>query len=423
MTLPEHYRVGIRLTMILLLLTGVVWGQTGDVTHVHDPQIIQHDSTFYLFSTGDGIAIRRSQDLYHWNYIGEVFQELPGWAEESVPGVSNLWAPAILKYNQRYYLYYSVSTFGSNRSCIGVTVNTTLDPFDEKYEWVDHGKVVCSQPGVSNFNTIDPHVITRSYYEVWMSFGSFWSGIKLLRLQAPDDSIGLVSAQDLHAIADRPAEDAIEAPFIYKRGDYYYLFVSFDQCCQGVESTYKIAVGRAAELTGPYYDRDGDPLAEGGGTIIKSGSTRWRGPGHNAVIDYAGSAWLVHHAYDAWNNGVPTLRIARLNWDAAGWPVVEEPITRLMHEEVQPRHWVLEQNMPNPFNTKTSITFTVPEATTIQLNIYDLQGRRLKVLANGIHPTGQHTVVWNPQRTSSGMYLCVLDTGKRKFVRRMILVK
>ena len=398
--------------------------QTGDITPVHDPQVIRQDSTFYLFSTGDGISIRRSPDLYHWEYIGEVFQDLPDWATESVPGVSNLWAPAILKYNQKYYLYYSVSTFGSNRSCIGVAENTTLDPFDQDYEWVDHGKVLCSAPNASNFNAIDPHIITRNHDEVWMAFGSFWSGIKLLRLKVPDDSIGLADPQDLYSIAARPVGNAIEAPFLCQRGAYYYLFVSFDFCCRGVESTYKIAVGRARELTGPYYDRAGIPMVEGGGTIILASTDRWRGPGHNAVIDYAGSAWLVHHAYDAQRNGVPTLRVERLLWDASGWPRVGEPITQVRPGSTQsPYQFTLEQNVPNPFTNTTTISFTLPVGRVIDLSIYDLRGKLVEILESGYHSTGDYHVTWNAQDMSSGVYFYVLDTGGQKLAERMVLIK
>ncbi|HEY8483657.1 MAG TPA: family 43 glycosylhydrolase, partial [Longimicrobiales bacterium] len=91
--------------------------QTGDIRRVHDPAIIRQGDTYYLFSTNDGIAIRRSTDLFHWERIGCVFEEMaPAWAAAEVPGVRSPWAPDIAYYNGKYYLYYSLSTFGSQRS-------------------------------------------------------------------------------------------------------------------------------------------------------------------------------------------------------------------------------------------------------------------------------------------------------------------
>ena len=117
---------------------------------------------------------------------------------------------------------------------------------------------------------------------------------------------------------------AVEAPYIVYHAPYYYLFASFDFCCRGVDSTYRVVVTRSTSITGPYLDRTGLPMLQAGGTPVVSGSSRWRGPGHNAVIQ-RGDQWLnVYHSYDALNNGIPTLRISELVWQE-GWPVSAEP--------------------------------------------------------------------------------------------------
>ncbi len=157
----------------------------------------------------------------------------------------------------------------------------------------------------------------------WLAFGSYWSGIKLRKI---DPATGGLSSEDetLYALAGRPRgpglPGAVEAPFIIKRDGYYYLFVSFDACCRGVESTYNIRVGRSKELTGPYLDRDGTSMLAGGGTLVLAGSERWRGPGHNAILQEDGVERLVYHAYDAESGGVSKLRIETLLWDEEGWP-------------------------------------------------------------------------------------------------------
>jgi arabinan endo-1,5-alpha-L-arabinosidase len=293
---------------------------TGLFRSVHDPVIAQHDGRFYLFSTGAGIPIRCSDDLRHWEPCGLVFLRLPAWARPHVPAARDIWAPDISYFGGRYHLYFSVSSFGSNVSAIGLATNVTLDRDDPEYAWVDHGIVIASH-GVEDWNAIDPNVVVTPSGEVWLSFGSFWTGIKLRRL---DPATGMPCEQDptLHAIASRPVHPrAVEAPFIIERHGDYYLFVSFDQCCSGLDSTYNIRVGRAPQVTGPYVDRDGVAMLEGGGTLLVGPSARWPGSGHNAVVRVGDQDLLVYHGYDAAYGGGSALRIEVLAWDEDGWPI------------------------------------------------------------------------------------------------------
>ena len=300
----------------------------GDIRQVHDPDIIQDGETYYLFSTRAGIAIRCSKNLINWRLCGDVFAHLPEWAVKDVPGLRGLWAPAVSYFNSKYHLYYSVSTFGNNRSSIGLATNQTLDPASEKYRWVDQGKVISSYSS-DDWNAIDPNVVLDEKGQPWLSFGSFWGGIKLREL---DLATGKLSSHDqiLYALASRPRTaqlpGAIEAPAIILKNGYYYLFVSFDFCCRGKESTYNIRVGRARRLTGPYVDRSGKPMMEGGGTVVVAGNGRWAGPGHCAVLQNKNGEMLVYHAYDTEWRGVPTLRIAPLVWDPEGWPSISTAV-------------------------------------------------------------------------------------------------
>ena len=92
--------------------------------------------------------MRRSKDMLDWKRIGRVFEDdVPAWAREEIAGARDIWAPDISYYSDRFHLYYSVSTFGGQRSCIGLATNTTLDPSSPDYRWVDHGKVIESFPG------------------------------------------------------------------------------------------------------------------------------------------------------------------------------------------------------------------------------------------------------------------------------------
>ena len=124
-------------------------------------------------------------------------------------------------------------------------------------------------------------------------------------------------------VADaEPEPAAIEAPFIFRKGDYYYLFVSWDFCCRRAKSDYKMVYGRSKDIRGPYLDKQGRDLAQGGGTLLLQGDDRWAGVGHNSVYTFDGKDYLVFHAYDLNDDGKSKLRILELQWDAQGWPVV-----------------------------------------------------------------------------------------------------
>ena len=302
---------------------------------VHDPAVIRQADTFYIFSTGGSrrgpgiIPIRCSKDLYNWTLCGQVFDKLPEWALKEIPGARSAWAPDISFYNSKYHLYYSVSMFGKNDSAIGLATNKTLDPNDPDYKWIDNGLVVRSYEGRDNFNAIDANLVIKDKRNIWLCWGSFWSGIKMRRV---DPETGKLSAYDttLYSLASRPrtdsdpaqsTPDAIEAPFIIRRDGYWYLFVSFDLCCRGADSTYKVMVGRSRGITGPYVDRSGKPMTEGGGTlVIEVAGPIWRGPGHPAVLQESGGDFLLFHAYNG-QTGRSELKISTMLWDD-GWPRV-----------------------------------------------------------------------------------------------------
>lgn len=308
---------------------------------VHDPVMIREGDVYYLFATGRGIAVWSSRDKVSWTREHPVFASPPAWAVEAVPSYTgHTWAPDISYHNGLYYLYYSVSAFGKNTSCMGVATNVTLNRSDPRFRWQDHGKVIESVPGVHNWNAIDPNLVTDVDGTPYLAFGSFWEGLKLVRLTPdrlktaePLDALPTIASRRAPLVREpgQPAptqagSNPIEAPFIFRRGDQFYLFASIDYCCRGAQSTYKMIVGRSPTLKGPYVDRSGQPLEEGGGTLLLAGDERWHGVGHNAVVSFDGTEYLVFHAYDANDaRGRAKLRIQALSWDAEGWPTVVLP--------------------------------------------------------------------------------------------------
>jgi len=297
---------------------------------VHDPVIIKQDSVYYIFCTGMGISVWSSTNMKEWRKEKPVFDKAPQWAVDAVPGFKgHVWAPDISFHNGMYYLYYAVSAFGKNTSCIGLSINKTLDPQSPDYKWTDLGKVIQSVPNRDMWNAIDPNLIVDENKTAWLDFGSFWDGIKLVKL---DSSLQKVAQpEEWHSLASRPrssaadssaGDGAIEAPFIFKKGKYYYLFVSFDYCCRGPKSTYKMMVGRSERITGPYLDKDSKDMALGGGSLLLQGDSNWYGVGHNAVATFDNKDYLIFHGYDAHDNGKPKLRIEELTW-INDWPQVK----------------------------------------------------------------------------------------------------
>jgi arabinan endo-1,5-alpha-L-arabinosidase len=295
--------------------TGMV-GVEGAISPVHDPAIFATATKFYVYTTGRGLPIHESTDLVHWTLTGAVFGTKPPWITTTNPSDPNsLWAPDLSYFGGKYHLYYAASSFGSNQSCIGHATSPSLDA----PVWEDKGAVICSTSS-DNWNALDPAAVIDEQGGAWLAFGSFWSGLKLVALDSEGASIGT----PMSSLATR-SNTAIEAAYIIHHGDYYYLFESVDFCCRGVDSTYKIMVGRAAAITGPYVDQNGIPLLSGGGTLVLAGDSRWKGPGHNAILHTPAGDYNVYHSYDADSNGVPTLRIAEMRWSTDGWPISAGP--------------------------------------------------------------------------------------------------
>lgn len=285
-----------------------------------DPSVIRaDDGLFYAFATeddwgdGDGrrpIPIIRSRDLVSWEYIGEAFPggTRPDWK------AAYLWAPDINRLGDRYVLYYSLSLWGDPNPGIGVA---TADAPEGPYE--DHGKIFDSEDiGVAN--SIDPMLLEAgdSLLLFWGSFHGIY-GIEM----AAD---GLTTVGEKFQIAGA----AFEAPYIIERDGSYVFFGSTGSCCEGAQSTYAVAVGRADAPEGPYLDADGVDLRDGGGTEILHGGSEFVGPGHNDVVrDDARTDWIVYHAIDPEQptamSGAPRrpLMVDPITWED-GWPTVRD---------------------------------------------------------------------------------------------------
>jgi arabinan endo-1,5-alpha-L-arabinosidase len=345
---------------------GYISPLTGSLS-THDPVMLKQDSTYYVFHTGNGVQIKTSRDRIAWA-AGEpdrAYQTAPAW-HSRFRNTTDSWAPAVSYWDGKYWLYYSISNFGARTSAIGLRTSPTLKQGDPNYAWADSGVAVCTYNNAAThpdcfhapttsvdgtdttaFNAIDPDVIMDPGGTPWLSWGSFGSGIQIIRLNRqtgkPDSGVQPVT------IAHRywPAADAengtgyrrsIEGPVITRHGAHYYLWYSHDRCCSAPR-TYKVMVARSASVTGPYVDKAGNLAhppyrangattgnwqdANGGTLVSKGDSINWAATGHSDIFMERDTVFLVNHGYTYPGNAQTRLMIRPLYWDAQAWPTLD----------------------------------------------------------------------------------------------------
>ena len=303
---------------------------------VHDPVMAYEDSVWHLYSTGIGIQHMTSPDRTSWTVDQRpVMSVMPRWTNDSVPGFRHhVWAPDVIRWHNRWWIAYSCSTFGRNTSAIGLLSSPSLSA----PVWNDEGCIVASRENRDSWNAIDPCLVIDTNDRPWIAWGSFWNGIQLVPL---DTTMHVAKGERPRTIARRyspqatgvpenptsklAGTNAIEAPFILRHGDYYYLFVSWDYCCRGLKSNYRVTVGRSKTIAGPYLDRNGTDMADGGGTPVIEGDKKvYEAVGHCAAYHFADGDVFICHGYDTAHDGAPTLIQRPINWTADGWPTLKQ---------------------------------------------------------------------------------------------------
>ena len=302
---------------------------------VHDPVMAKEDGVYHIFATGMGIQRMTSKDRKNWQVKAmPVMTVIPKWTRDSVPGFDkHVWAPDIIRWHNKWWLAYSCSTFGKNGSAIGLLSAAKLDsPI-----WNDEGCIVASRENRDNWNAIDPNFVIDDNYTPWMVWGSFWDGIQIVRL---DTTMHVAKGEKPRTLARRYAPgtttaepnptsahagtNAIEAPFVMKHQGYYYLFVSWDYCCRGSKSNYRVAVGRSKNVDGPYLDKRSNDMLNGGGTVLLEGDKKqYEATGHCAAYSIDGKDIFICHGYSTEMKGAPVLIQREIRWTDDGWPELE----------------------------------------------------------------------------------------------------
>jgi arabinan endo-1,5-alpha-L-arabinosidase len=300
----------------------------------HDASIIKADGWYYAFSTDymvgappkPGIQIRKSKDLINWEFAGRVFEQVSADAWEWTKGTT-FWAPDVVKMDDKYYLYYSVSSVGTRNSYIGVAVSDSVEG-----PWTDKGAVFKTQEGDEHsVNAIDPDIIFDEQGQAWMVYGSYFGGIFITKVDSKTGK--LVDSNDEGTlVAQRKNMNyGIEGPEIIHNPDtgYYYLTVSYEW----LEDTYNVRTARSKSITGPYVDYNGNEMIDTTDESFNTGnklvgayrfenSDGWLGTGHNALFEEDGEYYLTHNARAGEDVFWSHLHVRKMVWTDDGWPVV-----------------------------------------------------------------------------------------------------
>jgi arabinan endo-1,5-alpha-L-arabinosidase len=279
------------------------WTLSGAIG-THDPGITK-ESIWWIgeTSTAGGIAIKYSGDGKAWTQGTPIFGGGLSWWGAYNGNTKSTWAPDISRFNNKTNVFYAVSTFGSTKSAIGLAQATSMAAGD----WVDKGIVVSSVAGAS-VNAIDPSFVTSASGTPFLTYGSWGNGIYITQL----DSSTLKPTGNAYRIAT--ASGGLEGGNIVRSGSYYYLFASKGLCCKGADSTYYIVYGRSTSITGPYLDKNGVDMKNGGGTVFEGSDSNYAGSGGQSVANGV----IARHRY-ARSNGASILFISDISF-ASGWP-------------------------------------------------------------------------------------------------------
>jgi arabinan endo-1,5-alpha-L-arabinosidase len=292
---------------------------------VHDPSLIKEGNAYYAFATAGldltaprTIPVQTSTDRVHWTGLGSAMKTIPAWASSlGLAGAPEVWAPDVHFINGKYFLYYSLSSWGDvTHSALGLMTNTTLNPSAPGYSWVDLGKVIGSPEGGAGVNVIDPDLFVDDDGSWWLVYGSYQAGVRVVPL---DPTTGLWNRTTAPVALTTSLGEGSD---IIKNNGFYYLFVSRGTCCAALNSTYEIVFGRATKVTGPYLGKNGGPVNSAYVRLLPPGSDGNPGQGGQSFFKENGQYYMVYHAYQP-PSGASLLNVRPIYFDAADWVTLD----------------------------------------------------------------------------------------------------
>ena len=310
--------------IISSLLFSPAGAQTG-APYIHDPSTIAEcEGKYYTFGTGGGGLI--SENGWSWE----------GGADRPGGGA----APDVMKIGDRYLCIYGATgggLGGGHNGRILTMWNKTLDPKSPDFKWSTAIEVAASD-GMEDQDAIDPSLLLDpTTGRLWASYGTYFGTIRLIELD-PATGFRVKGNKEKDIAIDCEATD-----LIYRDG-WYYLLGTHGTCCDGVNSTYNIVVGRSRSVEGPYIDNVGRDMFHGGGRMVIAAGNRKTGPGHfgRTIVDEGVEILSCHYEADFDQGGRSVLAIEPLLWKN-GWPYAGERVKEGVYEiESERRGYSLE---------------------------------------------------------------------------------
>ncbi|KXG54628.1 Glycoside hydrolase, family 43 [Penicillium griseofulvum] len=289
---------------------------------IHDPALIQSaDGTYYRFSTGGNIAVASSSSINGpWTSRGSV---LPSGSKIDNSGKNDPWAPDVTKVGDLYHVYYSVSTFQTQISAIGLATSPTM----AEGSWTDRGSIGVSSTTGNQYNAIDANLLIDGSNK-YLTFGSFWEDLFQVTLNGDATQ---ATSTPVNVAFDPAGEHSVEGPTLYKYGNYYYLFYSWGKCCHydtdmpGVGEEYRIKVCRSTTPTGNFVDANNVSCRNGGGTVVLESHDYVYGPGGQGVYTDPTLGPIIYYHYIDTRVGYADSQ-KTFGWNkldfSSGWPKV-----------------------------------------------------------------------------------------------------
>ena len=270
---------------------------------IHDPStIMKCDGKYYTFGTGGGGLI--SED--GWNWFGGAVR--PGGGA----------APDAIKIGDRYLIAYSATGGGLGGGHAGRVLtmwNRTLDPNSPDFGYTEAIEVAHSEID-EDCDAIDAGLfMDPTTGRLYCTYGTYFGFIRMVEL---DPRTG---AKVEGTVDPNIAIDCEATTMIYRDG-WYYLLGTHGTCCDGVNSTYNIVVGRSRNVTGPFLDNMGRDMVAGGGKMVIDGDDRQFGAGHfgRYIEDEGIEKMSFHWEADLDRSARSVLAIRPILW-VNGWPV------------------------------------------------------------------------------------------------------
>lgn len=287
-------------------------------------------------------VMNRGED-YEWKPAQCIMQQAPKWIKQKLGRANKgtFWAPAMI--DERTMLY-SVTNFAERaNTCIGLLTASGESPANLK--WKDHGApLTCTmkvreEGKVPQPSSIDPAFFvdpkTGTRYLLYGGGHIFITLLDQLVENAGKKDLWWSKTSTSHTLlANGPNEPEdpvwIEAPYMTYHDDYYYLMLNWHGCCEGKDSTYEIRMGRSTSPTGPFVDKKGAKLTEGGGSMLLSGENTRKydgctGPGHAGILDLPNDSTkqaFTFHCYDMDSKPWSFIYSRDLTWGKDGWPIL-----------------------------------------------------------------------------------------------------